>query len=72
MASGAIHGDPCISKSQAKTGLNSGVAATEFARRTGHSVAVLLKVYAHCIDGQDTTVNKRSAEARGAPDEPGT
>ncbi len=43
--------------------LNSGVPATEVARRAGHSVAVLLKVYAHCIDGQDGTVNKRIADA---------
>jgi integrase len=45
--------------------LNSGVPATEVARRAGHSVAVLLKVYAHCIDGQDTIVNKRIADALG-------
>ena len=32
--------------------LNSGVPATEVARRAGHGVAVLLKIYAHCIDGQ--------------------
>ena len=41
--------------------LNAGVPATEVARRAGHSVAVLLKVYAHCIDGQADTVNKRIA-----------
>ena len=48
--------------------LNSGVPATEVARRAGHSVAVLLKVYAHCIDGQDGTVNKRIADALGDDD----
>jgi integrase len=32
--------------------LNSGVPATEVARRAGHGLAVLLKVCAHCIDGQ--------------------
>jgi len=31
--------------------LNSGVPATEVARRAGHGVAVLLKIYAHWIDG---------------------
>jgi integrase len=31
--------------------LNSGVPTTEVARRAGHGVAVLLKIYAHCIDG---------------------
>jgi Phage integrase family len=30
--------------------LNSGVPATKVARRAGHGVAVLLKIYAHCID----------------------
>jgi antitoxin YefM len=28
------------------------VPATEVARRAGYGVAVLLKIYAHCIDGQ--------------------
>jgi Phage integrase family len=51
--------------------LNSGVPATEVARRAGHSVAVLLKVYAHCIDGQTNTVNKRIADALGSKDDPG-
>jgi hypothetical protein len=31
--------------------LNSGVPATEVVRRAGHGVAVLLKIYAPCIDG---------------------
>jgi integrase len=39
--------------------LNAGVPATEVARRAGHGVAVLLKVYANCIDGQATTANQR-------------
>jgi integrase len=51
--------------------LNAGVPATEVARRAGHSVAVLLKVYAHCIDGQAGTVNKRITDALGGTDEPG-
>jgi hypothetical protein len=32
--------------------LNAGLPATEVADRAGHSVDVLLKVYAKCIDGQ--------------------
>jgi len=40
--------------------LNSGVPATEVAR-LGHGVAVLLKIYAHCIDGQATVANQRIA-----------
>jgi integrase len=48
--------------------LNSGVPATEVARRAGHGVAVLLKIYAHCIDGQADAANKRIADALGTPD----
>jgi hypothetical protein len=43
--------------------LNAGVPATEVARRAGHSVAVLLKVYAHCIDGQADAANQRITDA---------
>ena len=43
--------------------LNSGVPATEVARRAGHGVAVLLKVYANCIDGQAATANQRISDA---------
>lgn len=31
-------------------------------------VAVLLKIYAHCIDGQATAANQRIAEALGTGD----
>jgi hypothetical protein len=41
--------------------LNSWVPATEVARRAGHGVAVLLKIYAHCIDGQATAANAGAA-----------
>ena len=46
--------------------LNSGVPATEVARRAGHGVAVLLKIYAHCIDGQADPANQRITDALGA------
>jgi integrase len=49
--------------------LNSGVPATEVARRAGHGVAVLLKVYAHCIDGQAEAANQRIADGLGAEDD---
>lgn len=39
--------------------LNAGVPATEVAERAGHSVDVLLKVYAKCIDGQREIANQR-------------
>jgi integrase len=45
--------------------LNSGVPATEVAHRLGHSVAVLLRVYANCIDGGDDTNNQRIEDALG-------
>jgi integrase len=52
--------------------LNSGVPATEVARRAGHGVAVLLKIYAHCIDGQADAANQRITDALGATEpEPG-
>ena len=50
--------------------LNSGVPATEVARRAGHGVAVLLKIYAHCIDGQADAANKRITDALGTQAEP--
>jgi integrase len=43
--------------------LNAGVPATEVAQRAGHSVDVLLRVYAKCIDGQAEIVNRRIEEA---------
>ena len=48
--------------------LNSGVPATEVARRAGHGVAVLLKIYAHCIDGQADAANRRITDALATPD----
>jgi integrase len=38
--------------------LNAGVAATEVARRAGHSVAALLQVYANCIDREGWIYNE--------------
>jgi hypothetical protein len=52
--------------------LNSGVPATEVARRAGHGVAVLLKIYAHCVDGQADAANQRITDALGTTEsEPG-
>ncbi|TMR10807.1 hypothetical protein ETD86_37980 [Nonomuraea turkmeniaca] len=42
--------------------LNAGVPAPEVARRAGHSVEVLLRVYAGCIDGHDRIWNTRIDE----------
>ncbi|MET9313684.1 hypothetical protein ABZX12_17845 [Kribbella sp. NPDC003505] len=38
---------------------NSGVPATQVAEWAGHSVNVLLKVSASCIDGQDEAAKRR-------------
>jgi hypothetical protein len=43
--------------------LTSGVPATQVARRAERGVRVLLKVYAHCIDGQANEANKRINDA---------
>ncbi len=38
--------------------LNAGAPPAQIAARAGHSVTVLLTVYAHCIDGQDQITNR--------------
>ena len=43
--------------------LNAGVPATEVADRAGHSVEVLLRVYAGCIDGGEVAANHRIDQA---------
>jgi integrase len=45
--------------------LNAGVPPTEVARRLGHSVAVLLRVYANCVDGGEAGMNDRIGGALG-------
>lgn len=60
--------------------LNSGVPATEVAAWAGHSVEVLLRIYAGCIDGQEALWLQRIDDALGDPEsvpqlsreEPGT
>ncbi|MGH3865545.1 MAG: hypothetical protein ACRDQ4_05270 [Pseudonocardiaceae bacterium] len=49
------------------TWLNGGVSATQGA---GHSVEVLLKVYAKCLDGQDGIARQRVQEALGHRNSP--
>lgn len=39
--------------------LNAGVPATQVAEWAGHSVAVLLKVYAKCVMGQEEAARRR-------------
>jgi integrase len=45
------------------TWLNGGVAPAQVAEWAGHSVAVLLRVYAKCIDGQDQIAKRRIENA---------
>ncbi|MEU0517364.1 integrase [Streptosporangium sp. NPDC006007] len=47
------------------TWLNAGVPPTQVAAWAGHSVDVLLKIYAKCIVGQDETAKRRIADALG-------
>lgn len=51
--------------------LNFGVPAPEVAARAGHSVDVLLKIYAKCIDGQEREMNDRIMRGLGEEDDPG-
>ncbi|MEV4374022.1 tyrosine-type recombinase/integrase [Nonomuraea sp. NPDC049637] len=43
--------------------LNAGVPAVEVAKRAGHSVDVLLRVYAKCMDGQQEQINNKINDA---------
>jgi len=43
----------------ASTWLNAGVSPTRVAKWLGHSVDVLLRVYAKCVDGQEVADRKR-------------
>ncbi|MGB6161275.1 MAG: tyrosine-type recombinase/integrase [Pseudonocardiaceae bacterium] len=45
--------------------LNGGVPATQVAEWAGHSVEVLLKIYAKCLDGHDEAARRRVQEALG-------
>ena len=51
--------------------LNAGVPAPEVAARAGHSVEVLWRVYAGCIDGHEQLWNRRIDQALDEdPDDP--
>ncbi len=45
------------------TWLNGGVQPAQVAEWAGHSVAVLLRVYARCIDDQDQIAKRRIEDA---------
>jgi hypothetical protein len=46
--------------------LNAGGDPAQIAARAGHSVAVLLTVYSHCIHGQDDLLNQQIDHVLGA------
>lgn len=52
------------------TWLNGGVPAADVAEWAGHSVEILLKIYAKCLDGGTELLRKRVDQALGRP--PGT
>jgi integrase len=45
------------------TWLNAGVGPTQVAEWAGHSVAVLLQVYAKCLSGQEDAARRRIDDA---------
>ena len=49
---------PCLS-----TWLDGGVYPTQVAEWAGHSVDVLLRIYAKCVVGQDELAKRRISEA---------
>jgi integrase len=50
------------------TWLNGGVAPTQVAEWAGHSVEILLRVYAKCLGGQDEIAKRRIVAALGDAD----
>ena len=54
------------------TWLNAGVAPPQVAEWAGHSVAILLRIYAKCISGQQDGAMRRIFDAtQDEPPEPG-
>jgi hypothetical protein len=53
------------------TWLNAGVPATQVAAWAGHSVQILSRTYARCIDGQDEAARRRIEDALGTPEQQG-
>ncbi|MEU7399687.1 hypothetical protein AB0A89_35835, partial [Streptomyces albogriseolus] len=47
--------------------LNAGVPATQVAEWAGHSVHVLMRVYAKCVYGQEEAARRRVEAALGLP-----
>jgi integrase len=52
------------------TWLNAGIPATDVAEWAGHSVDILLRIYAKCLDGGGATMRARIDEALGGKGRP--
>jgi hypothetical protein len=50
------------------TWLNGGVPATTVAEWAGHSVEILLRIYAKCLDGSDALIRQRVQAVLGYAD----
>jgi integrase len=50
--------------------LNAGVPAPQVAEWAGHSVNVLMRIYAKCLDGQDEAARRRIEAALSAVETP--
>jgi hypothetical protein len=49
------------------TWLDAGVSLTQVAERAGHSLAVLLQIYAKCLVGQGTAMHLLCLRRRSRP-----
>lgn len=66
VAAGPLAGTPYdLRHAAVSTWLSGGVPATTVAAWAGHSVEVLLKIYAKCLDGETTAVHRRIEAALG-------
>ncbi|GDY33924.1 hypothetical protein GTS_55570 [Gandjariella thermophila] len=66
MAASPLAGTPYhLRHAAVATWLNGGVPPTTVAEWAGHSVEVLLKIYAMCLDGTDAATRQRVQEALG-------
>jgi integrase len=64
-ATSLVHRPYDLRHAAVSTWLNGGVPAAQVAEWAGHSVEVLLRVYAKCLDGQGEVVRRRMLEALG-------
>jgi hypothetical protein len=66
----AISGDAWAITACVSTWLGAGVPPTQVAAWAGHSVAVLLRTYAACLDGQEAAAKRRIEQSLRREDDP--